>query len=75
MPSITLQVPDALFDALEADARREQRSLAAHVVLLVEGMVRAPQRHSILALRGLGEETWRDIDAVDNICAERDSWR
>lgn len=33
-----------------------------------------PKLHSILELRGLGKELWKDIDPVEHVRAERDSW-
>ena len=35
---------------------------------------RAVKRHSIVELKGLGKEIWKDIDAQDYIDQERRSW-
>jgi hypothetical protein len=29
---------------------------------------------SVLGLKGLGKEAWRDIDAADHVARERKSW-
>jgi hypothetical protein len=41
--------------------------------LLVEAAGKQ-KRHSILELRGLGKELWKDIDPVEHVRQERDSW-
>ena len=42
--------------------------------LLTEALEPAAPR-SILELRGLGKELWRDIDAADYVASERTTWR
>ena len=66
--------PDALYERLQECAEREHRSLAEHVIYLLEESARQPTLHSILELRGLGKELWKDIDPVEHVQAERDSW-
>src|ERR1700749_222273 len=64
-------LPDALYRKLKARAKRERRSVAQEVtVLLTEALEPAAPR-SILELRGLGKEMWRGIDAVDHVASER----
>jgi hypothetical protein len=29
---------------------------------------------SILEMEGLGEELWREVDAIEHVTRERDSW-
>lgn len=75
MASINVQdVPDALVDALEAEAQREHRTVSAQVVHLLEQTLRTEKTQSILALRGLGKEAWAGIDAAEHVRAERDAW-
>jgi plasmid stability protein len=66
-------LPDALYRKLQARARRERRSVAQEVThLLIEALER-PKPLSILELRGLGKEHWRD-DAAGHVERERASW-
>jgi plasmid stability protein len=66
--------PDDLYAQLQERAEREHRSLAQQVVHLLEESSGKPKLHSILELRGLGKELWKDIDPVEHVRAERDSW-
>ena len=66
--------PDSLYAQLQERAEREHRSLAQQVVHLLEESSGKPKHHSILELRGLGKELWKDIDPVEHVRAERDSW-
>jgi hypothetical protein len=66
--------PDALYGQLQEIAEREHRSLAQEVVHLLEESARLPKLHSILELRGLGKELWKDVDPVEYVRTERDSW-
>lgn len=66
--------PDDLYERLQERAEREHRSLAQQVVHLLEEAAGKPRLHSILELRGLGKELWKDIDPVEHLRAERDSW-
>lgn len=66
--------PDDLYEQLQERAEREHRSLAQQVIHLLEELAARPKLHSILELRGLGKELWRDIDPVEHVRAERDSW-
>lgn len=68
-------LPDALYRKLKARAKRERRSVAQEVtVLLAQALEPAPPV-SILELRGLGKELWKDVDAASHIKNERDAWR
>lgn len=66
--------PDDLYERLQERAEREHRSLAQQVVHLLEELEGKPKLHSILELRGLGKELWKDIDPVEHVRTERDSW-
>lgn len=69
------QFPDRLYRQLQACAKREHRSVAQQVVVLLERAV-ADNRHSIFELEGVGEAMWRGLgrDAAAYIRQERDAW-
>lgn len=67
-------IPDALYRKLQARAKRERRSVAQEVIYLVSQAVEAPAPLSILELKGLGKEVWREIDPTEHVAAERRSW-
>jgi plasmid stability protein len=66
--------PDDLYELLQERAEREHRSLAQQVIHLLVEAAGKQKRHSILELRGLGKELWKDIDPVEHVRQERDSW-
>lgn len=66
--------PEPLYERLRERARQERRSLAQEVIHLLEKAVEPPPSRSILDLRGLGKECWKELDPVAYIRAERDSW-
>jgi len=65
--------PDALYAALRERAEHEHRSIAAEVIHLLARQVDAEPR-SLLALRGLGRELWKEVDAARLVAEERASW-
>ena len=67
-------LPDPLYKKLQARARRQRRSVAQEVIHLLTQAVEEPDTQSILELRGLGKELWKDIDAAAHVNAERRSW-
>lgn len=68
-------LPDALYRKLKARAKRERRSVAQQVtVLLTQALEPAPVR-SILELRGLGKDVWREVEATSHVASERAAWR
>ena len=67
--------PDGLYRKLKARAKRERRSVAQEVVVLLEQALEPPPDVSILELRGLGKELWRGIDAGAHVTKEREGWR
>lgn len=68
-------LPDGLYRKLKPRAKRERRSVAQEVtVLLTEGLDAAAPL-SILQLQGLGTELWRDIDSEAHVAQERAAWR
>ena len=68
-------LPDALYRKLKARAKREHRSVAQEVVVLLEQALEPSAALSILELRGLGKELWRDSDAGSYVAGERTGWR
>lgn len=68
-------LPDVLYRKLKARAKRERRSVAQEVtVLLMQALEPAPTV-SLLELRGLGKELWHDVDAGSHVKKERAGWR
>ncbi len=67
-------LPDRLYKKLQAKARRERRSVAQEVTVLLEAALETPAPLSILELRGLGRECWAGVDAAAHVAAERDAW-
>ena len=67
-------LPDRLYKKLQARARQERRSVAQEVTRLLDAALSAPAPLSILELRGLGKDTWRDIDAAAHVQQERATW-
>jgi plasmid stability protein len=66
--------PEALYKKLQVQAKRERRSVAQEVTRLLTGALDSPKRLSILDLKGLGKEHWRDIDAAEHVEKERAAW-
>jgi len=67
-------LPDALYRKLQARARRERRSVAQEVTHLLSAALEESTPLSILELRGLGKELWKEVDAADHVRRERTSW-
>ena len=67
-------LPDALYRKLQARARREHRSVAQEVTVMLTERLDAPRPLSLLDLQGLGKEAWGDGDAADHVDRERGSW-
>jgi plasmid stability protein len=67
-------LPDALYKRLQARAKRERRSVAQEVTWLLGKALNPPRQLSILDLKGLGKEYWRQVEATEHVAKERDSW-
>ena len=67
-------LPDALYRKLQARAKRQHRSIAQEVTHLLSNVLEAPKPLSILELKGLGKEHWREIHPSKHIERERASW-
>lgn len=60
-------LPDAPYRKLKARAKRERRSVAQEVTVLLEQALEPAATVSILELRGLGKELWRDVDGAAHV--------
>jgi plasmid stability protein len=67
-------IPDSLYKKLQAQAKREHRSVAQHVTWLLNKALNPPPQLSILELKGLGKEYWQDADAALHVAREREAW-
>ena len=67
-------LPDALYRKLKARAKRERRSVAQEVTVLLAQALEPAPRVSILELRGLGKELWKGVDAASHVKNERAGW-
>lgn len=67
-------LPDALYKKLQARAKREHRSVAQEVTHLLSVALETVKPLSILQLKGLGKDHWREIDAAKHVARERASW-
>lgn len=67
-------LPDSLYNKLRARAKRDRRSLAQEVIQILTQATEEPPSLSILDLKGLGRERWRDSDPAAFIEQERRSW-
>ncbi len=65
---------DALYRKLQKRARQRRRSVAQEVTLILEEAVGRQEPLSILELRGLGKDAWRDVEAAAHVAAERRVW-
>jgi plasmid stability protein len=68
-------LPDALYRKLKARAKRERRSVAQQVTVLLTEALEPTPALSILELRALGKELWREVDADEHVARERAAWR
>lgn len=67
-------LPDALYRKLQARAKRERRSVAQEVTQILSEALDQPRPLSILELRGLGKDLWKDVDAAEHVARERSEW-
>lgn len=66
--------PDALYKKLKEQAKREGRSVASELTVLVAESLARPGRYTVYDLKGLGKGTWKGVDILKWIDRERDSW-
>ena len=67
-------LPDGLYRRIQKRARERRRSVAQEVTCILEEAVERAEPLSILELRGLGKDAWREIDAAAHVDAERRAW-
>lgn len=67
-------LPDKLYRKLCAQARRHRRSTAQEVIQILSDALDQREPLSLLELRGLGKEAWRDVDAARHVQRERGTW-
>ena len=67
-------LPDDLYDKLQARARQEHRSVVEEVIHLLEKALEEPGTLSILELQGLGADLWVGTDATEHVERERRAW-
>jgi plasmid stability protein len=67
-------LPDALYRRLQARAKRQRRSVAQEVTQILSDALATPRPVSILELRGLGKEHWKNIEATRHVEDERAAW-
>ena len=68
-------LPDGLYRKLKARAKRERRSVAQEVTVLLTQALERTEPLSILELQGLGKELWQGLDAGSHVESERSGWR
>jgi hypothetical protein len=68
--------PEDLYQLLGEQAKKDRRSLSGEVIYLLEwALVEfSKKKTSVLHLKGLGKQRWKNVDAVKHVEAERDSW-
>lgn len=68
--------PDDLYQILSKRAQKDRRSLTGEVIYLLERALETSSEEevSILQLKGLGKNLWKNVDAAKHIKSERDSW-
>ena len=67
-------LPDGLYRRIQKRARERRRSVAQEVTCILEEAVERAEPLSILELRGLGKDAWREIDGAAHVDAERRAW-
>lgn len=67
-------LPDGLYRKLQVRARRQRRSVAQEVTQILAEALDTPNRLSILELRGLGKEHWKDLEPARHVERERATW-
>jgi plasmid stability protein len=67
-------IPDELYARLRARSAQQHRSISQEVVHILEKTLAETRELSILDLKGLGKEAWRETGAEQHVRSERDSW-
>lgn len=66
--------PDALYEKLKKQAKKEGRSVASEVAVLVAESLARPRKYTVYDLRGVGAEIWRGMNVEEFLRKERGSW-
>ena len=67
-------LPDSLYRKLQKRARERRRSVAQEITQILEEAMERSEPLSILGLRGLGKEAWREVEVTAHVAAERRAW-
>jgi plasmid stability protein len=67
-------LPDGLYRKLQTRAKRQRRSVAQEVTQILSDALETPKPLSILELRGLGKEYWKDVQSSTHVDRERSAW-
>jgi len=65
---------DDILKRAEDELTQEQQQRLVEKLAQTAGRKNGPQEHSIMELKGLGKEIWKDVDADEYVAKERDSW-
>ncbi len=75
MATLTVKdLPEPVYQRLRARAQQHGRPLDEEVIGILTEAVQEPGSPSILALKGLGENIWRGVEAARFVAEERRSW-
>ena len=67
-------LPDPLYQKLKERAEQQRRSIAQEVTHILAETLAEGEPLSLLELRGLGKEQWRNVDAAAHVAGERRRW-
>jgi len=67
-------LPDGLYRKLRTRAKRHRRSVSQEVTQILSDALESPKPLSILELRGLGKESWADVNVAEHVERERSAW-
>jgi plasmid stability protein len=65
---------DELYSKLQARAKRNHRSVAQEVSHILSEALEKQEPLSILDLKGLGKDLWKNIKASEHVERERKAW-
>ena len=65
---------DKLYRRLQKRARAQHRSVAQEVTHILCAVLDDDAPLSILDLRGMGRDAWKDVDGARHVDQERRSW-
>jgi hypothetical protein len=53
---------------------RDKMVLLSRMIAEVSGLIEASEGTDFYAIKGVGKEVWRDVDAQEYVNSERSSW-